>query len=163
MERFCLDCWAAPSWISKTGETRNFVWNGGGFWSSIAYGFENVSALKDSSQLIFHVRYRNNEIVPDVDDPSQFFSQDSLFLGGRLRIAPGADAKSILSLEGNFIRSRRDKGAFDNSSRFSLGFERKVADNMWFALAVGGQKGRNDGTNQGFVLSSFKWGFQQKK
>lgn len=154
---------AAPSWISKTGETRNFVWNGGGFWSSIAYGFENVSALKDSSQLIFHVRYRNNEIVPDVDDPSQFFSQDSLFLGGRLRIAPGADAKSILSLEGNFIRSRRDKGAFDNSSRFSLGFERKVADNMWFALAVGGQKGRNDGTNQGFVLSSFKWGFQQKK
>lgn len=154
---------AAPSWISKTGETKNFIWNGGGFWSSIAYGFENVGALKNNSQLIFHVRYRNNEIVPETDNPSQFFSQDSLFLGGRLRIAPGEEAKSILSLEGNFIRSRRDKGPFDNSSRFSLGLEQRIADNIWFALSLGGQSGRNDGANNAFVLSSFKWGFQQKK
>ncbi|HET6891335.1 MAG TPA: hypothetical protein VFH31_09555 [Pyrinomonadaceae bacterium] len=154
---------AAPSWISKTGETRNFVWNGGGFWSSIAYGFENVKALQNSSQLIFHVRYRNNEIVPDTNNPSQFFSQDSLFLGGRLRIAPGEEAKSILSLEGNFIRSRRNKGPYDSSSRFSLGLEQRIADNIWFALSLGGQGGRQDGANQAFVLSSFKWGFQQKK
>lgn len=152
----------APSWISKTGATKDYVWNGGGFWSTIGYGFENVEALKNNSQLLFHVRYRNNELVPDADDPTTFFSQDSLYLGGRLRIAPGETAKSIFSLEGTYIRSRKDKGEWDNSRRFSLGFERRVAENIWFALSVGGQGGRTDGANHAFVLSSFKWGFQQK-
>ena len=153
----------APSWISKTGATKDYVWNGGGFWSTIGYGFENVEALKNNSQLLFHVRYRNNELVPDADDPTLFFSQDSLYLGTRLRIAPGETAKSIFSLEGTYIRSRKDKGEWDNSRRFSLGFERRIAENIWFALSVGGQGGRSDGVNHAFVLSSFKWGFQQKK
>ena len=152
----------APSWISKTGETKNFEWNGGGFWSTIAYGFENVEALKNNSQVLFHVRYRTNEIVPDTEDPTLFFSQDSFYLGGRLRIAPGEEAKSIFSVEGNYIRSRKDKGPWDNSRRFSLGLERRIAENIWFALSVGGQGGRTDGANHAFVLSSFKWGFQQK-
>jgi hypothetical protein len=152
----------APSWISKTGETKNFEWNGGGFWSTVAYGFEQVKALEDNSQLLFHVRYRNNELVPDAEDPTIFFNQDSLYVGGRLRIAPGKTAKSIFSLEGNYIRSRQDKGSWDNSRRFSLGLERRIAENIWFALSVGGQGGRIDGANHAFVLSSFKWGFQQK-
>ena len=153
----------APSWISRTGETKNFEWNGGGFWSTIAYGFEQVKALEDNSQLLFHVRYRNNELVPDTEDPTLFFNQDSLYVGARLRIAPGEEAKSIFSLEGNYIRSRQEKGPWDNSRRFSLGFERRIAENIWFALSVGGQGGRADGANHNFVLSSFKWGFQQKK
>ena len=153
---------AAPSWISETGETKNFHWNGGGFWTSLAYGFEGVNALKDNSQLILHARYRNNEIVPDPATAGQFVSQDSSFFGGRFRMAPGSAAKSIFSLEGNFIRSRLNKGAFDNSSRFSLGLEQRIADNIWFSLALGGQSGRADGQNKPFVLTSFKWGFSQK-
>ncbi len=153
----------APSWISESGQTKDFHWNGGGFWTSLAYGFDNVSALKGNSQLILHARYRNNEIVSDEQDQGQFFSQDSMFFGGRLRMAPGSKASSIFSLEGNYIRSRRNKGVFDSSYRYSLGLEKKVADNIWFSLALGGQGGRSDGTNQPFVLSSFKWGFSQKK
>lgn len=153
----------APSWISKTGETNNFEWNGGGFWSTFAYGFETVDALKNNSQLLFHVRYRDSELVPDADDPTLFFSEDSFYLGGRLRIAPGEEAKSIFSLEGNYIRSRKENGPWDNSRRFSLGLEQRIAENIWFALSVGGQGGRTDGANHAFVLSSFKWGFQQKK
>lgn len=153
----------APSWISKTGATKDYVWNGGGFWSTIGYGFEHVKALENSSQILFHVRYRNNELVPDTDDPTLFFNQDSLYLGARVRIAPGDEAKSIFSFEGNYIRSRKAKGPWDNSRRFSLGFERRIAENIWFALSAGGQSGRSDGVNNAFVLSSFKWGFQQKK
>jgi hypothetical protein len=153
----------APSWISKTGQTKDFIWNGGGFWTSVAYGFNSVDALKDNSQLIFHARYRTNESVPDPNDKGKFFTQDSLFLGSRLRIAPGSEAKSILSFEGVFLRSRRNKGTFDNSSRYSLGFEQRVSDNIWFALSLGGQSGQPDGNNQPFVLSSFKWGFSPKK
>jgi hypothetical protein len=152
----------APSWISKTGETKNFVWNGGGFWTSVGYGFEGVSSLRDNSQLIFHARYRNNESVPDMENEGQFFTRDSIFLGTRLRIAPGSGAKSIFSLEGNFVRSRRDSNEFDNSSRYSLGLEQRLAENIWFALALGGQSGRTDGRNNAFVLTSFKWGFTRK-
>ncbi len=152
----------APSWISKTGQTKNFVWNGGGFWTSVAYGFDNIEALKDSSQVIIHARYRNNEVVPDTNNAGQFLSRDTIFLGGRLRVAPGSEPNSIFSLEGNFVRSRQNKGAFDNSSRYSVGFEQRLANNIWFSLAAGGQSGRADGSNQAFVLSSFKWGFSQK-
>lgn len=153
----------APSWISETGKTSDFGWNGGGFWTSIAYGFENVSGLRDNSQFIFHARYRNNEIVADTANAGKFFSQDSFFLGGRLRVSPGLAAKSILSLEGTFIRSRRDKSAYDNASRFSFGFERRINDNIWFSLSMGGETGRADTSNQGFILSSFKWGFSQRR
>lgn len=152
----------APSWISKTGQTKNFEWNGGGFWTSIGYGFEG-SSLENNSQLLFHARYRNNESVADPDNEGQFFSQDSIFLGSRLRVAPGEEAKSIFSLEGNFVRSRRDNNAYDNSSRYSLGLEQRVADNIWFALSLGGQSGRADGRNNAFVLTSFKWGFTRKE
>ena len=152
----------APSWISKSGETKNFVWNGGGFWTSLAYGFDSVSSLRDNSQLVFHARYRTNEVIPDTDNQGQFLSQDSLFLGTRLRIAPGIAAKSIFSVEGNFIRSRRESSAFDNSSRYSLGLEQRLADNIWFSLALGGQSGNTNGNNQAFVMTSFKWGFTKK-
>ena len=91
------------------------------------------------------------------------FSQDSFFFGTRLRIAPGTDAKSIFSVEGNFVRSRREHNAFDNSSRYSLGFEQRLAENIWFELSLGGQSGRKDGNNQAFMLTSFKWGFNKKE
>jgi hypothetical protein len=154
---------AAPSWISETGETKNFHWNGAGLWTSFAYGFEGVSALKDNSQLILHARYRTNEIVPDTANAGQFLSQDSHFFGGRLRMAPGSAAKSIFSLEGSYIRSRLNKGLYDNSTRFSLGLEQRIADGIWFSLALGGQGGRADGANKPFVLTSFKWGFDKKR
>jgi len=154
---------AAPSWISETGQTKDFHWNGGGFWTSLAYGFEGVSALKDNSQLVVHLRYRNNEIIPDTVNAGQFLSQDSLFFGGLLRLAPGSAAKSIFSVEGNYIRSRLNKGLYDNSTRFSLGLEQRITDGIWFSLALGGQGGRADGQNKPFVLTSFKWGFDQKK
>ncbi|HEU4796350.1 MAG TPA: hypothetical protein VFT02_12010 [Pyrinomonadaceae bacterium] len=154
---------AAPSWISETGETADFHWNGAGVWTSFAYGFEEVKALKDNSQLILHARYRSNEIVPDTENEGEFLSQDSFFFGGRLRMSPGSAAKTIFSVEGNYIRSRLNKGLYDTSSRFSLGLERRIADNIWFTLALGGQGGRIDGQNKPFVLTSFKWGFDKQR
>jgi hypothetical protein len=150
----------APSWISPDGKTSSYQWNGGGVWSSVAYGFEGVPGLDRNAQLIFHVRYRNNEMVPDPDVEKSFLFQDSLFLGSRLRVG---SANSSASFEGVFIRSRNNNQRFDNSSRFSLGVERKVAENMWFNISFGGEQGRKDGRNNGFVLTSFKWGFSEKK
>jgi len=151
---------AAPSWLSPDGKTSNYKWNGGGVWSSLAYGFEGVPGLSSNSQLIFHARYRDNEMVPEPDVPKTFFSQDSLYLGSRLRVGT---ANSTASFEGVFVRSRKNDLAFENSSRFSLGLERKVAENMWFNISFGGERGRSDGKNNGFILTAFRWGFSEKK
>lgn len=150
----------APSWISTSGQTKNFKWNGGGFWSSVAYGFEGFPVLAKRSQIIFHGRYRSNEQVPDPAIQGAFLSQDSLFFGTRVRVG---NENSTGSFEGVFVRSRHDANAWDTSARYAVGFERRVAENLWFALAFGGENGRANGNNKGFVLTSFRWGFSEKR
>jgi len=151
---------AAPSWISKDGQTKNMQWNGGGFWTSLGYGFEGVPGLEDKSQLILHARYRNREQVPDPDTTGAFLSQDSLFFGARFRHgSPTFNG----SFEYTFLRSRFAGQRYDNSSRLSLGFERRIAGDTWFNLSLGGETGRQDGRNNGFVLTSFKWAFSDRR
>lgn len=151
---------AAPSWISTTGTTDKFRWNGGGVWASFAYGFEGVSGLQDNSQLIFHVRFRSNEQVPDPATPGNFFTQDSSYFGTRLRLG---NPDTNVSFEGVYIRLKRAGEARDNSYRYSLGFERRIAQNIWFQLALGSDAGRRDSNNQAFVRGTFNWGFTRKQ
>ena len=151
---------AAPSWISTDGQTKNLSWNGGGFWTSLAYGFEGVPGMETRSQLIFHARYRNREEVPDPDITGNFLSQDSMFFGSRFRHgSPNFNG----SFEYSFLRSRINGQSFDNSARLALGFERRIAGDTWFNLALGGETGRADGRNNGFVITSFKWAFSQRR
>ena len=150
----------APSWISKNGQTKDLLWNGGGFWTSFAYGFEGVPGLDKKSQLILHARYRNREQVPDPNVSGAFLSQDSLFFGTRFRTgSPTFNG----SFEYTFLRSRVTGLKYDNSSRLSLLFERRIAGDTWFNLSLGGETGRQDGRNNGFVLTSFKWAFSDRK
>jgi len=151
---------AAPSWISTDGQTKNLGWNGGGFWTSLAYGFEGVPGLENKSQLILHGRYRNREQVPDPDVTGAFLSQDTLFFGARFRTgSPTFNG----SFEYTFLRSRFAGQRYDNSSRLSLLFERRIAGDTWFNLSLGGETGRQDGRNNGFVLTSFKWAFSDRR
>lgn len=151
---------AAPSWISLTGETKRYRWDGGGFWTSVAYGFEGVPGLKDRSQLILHARYRNREQVPDPDAEGAFFRQDSAFFGARFRHgSPTFNG----SFEYTFLRLRPAGKASDNAQRLALGFERRIAGDTWFNLSLGGETGRADGKNNGFVLTSFKWAFSGRR
>jgi hypothetical protein len=151
---------AAPSWISTNGQTKDMHWNGGGFWTSLAYGFEGVPGLENRSQLILHGRYRNREQVPDPDVTGTFLSQDSLFFGARFRTgSPTFNG----SFEYTFLRSRFAGQRYDNSSRLSLLFERRILGDTWFNLSLGGETGREDGHNNGFVLTSFKWAFSDRR
>jgi hypothetical protein len=151
---------AAPTWISPTGQTGDYRYDGGGAWTSLAYGFEGIQGLENTSQLIFHARYRNKETVPEPEMEGKFFRQDSFFLGARLR---AGTENSSASFEGVFQRQRRLGLPFENSSRLAFGIERKIAENIWFQLAFGGQNATPDGKKKGFVLSTFKWGFSQKR
>ncbi|HEY3580204.1 MAG TPA: hypothetical protein VGK82_06650 [Pyrinomonadaceae bacterium] len=150
---------AAPSWISPTGTSDNFRWNGGGVWASLAYGFDGLTGLQRNSQLIFHARFRSNEQVPYPDHAGNFFTQKSSFVGSRLRLG---DPDTNLSFEGVYIRLKRPGQAWDNSYRFLAGLERRVAQNIWFQLSVGKDSGRGDGNNKAFIKGTFNWGFVRK-
>ena len=155
---------AAPAWISPTGETKDFRHDGGGVWTSLSYGFEGLpkglNTLKENSQLIFHARYRNNEMVPEPNMQGKFFKQDSFFLGGKANVG---NENSTVSFEGVFQRLRRQGAHFDNSSRLAFGIERKIAENIWFHLAFGSQTATPDDKKSGFILTAFKWGFSEKR
>lgn len=149
----------APSWISKTGQTRGFKWNGGAVWTSIAYGFEGVSSLQRIAQLIFHARHRTREVVPDPANQGQFLTQNSTFFGARFR---AGSAKFALNFEDSFIRTRVIGGKFDNINRFSIGAEARITDNLYFVIASGSNLGADNGQQKGFLMSSFKYGFNKK-
>jgi hypothetical protein len=151
---------AAPSWISNTGTTDKFRWNGGGFWTSLAYGFEGVKGLDDKSQLILHLRVRSNEQVADPANAGKFLLQNSRFFGARFNVG---NANNHLSFEGVYLWLKRPGLAPDNSYRYSLGVERRVAENTWFQLSLGGDSGRRDGNNQAFIKGTLNWGFTRKQ
>jgi|GEM_PF-1297978 len=151
---------AAPSWISETGTTDKFRWNGGGFWTSLAYGFEGVKGLDQNSQLILHFRVRSNEQVADPNNAGQFLLQNSRFFGARFNVG---NENNHVAFEGVYQWLKRPGLASDNSYRYSLGFERRVAQNIWFQLSLGGDSGRRDGNNQAFVKGTFNWGFTRKQ
>jgi hypothetical protein len=148
----------APSWISKTGQTTGFKWNGGAFWTSVAYGFEGISSLQRMAQLIFHARYRTQEHVPDPVNQGTFQIQDSAFLGARFR---AGSPKFALNFEDTFIRTKVIGGIRDSINRVSFGAEARITDNLYFVITSGSNLGADNGT-KGFLLSSFKYGFNKK-
>lgn len=151
----------APSWITKVNDSgdEGYKWNGGAAWTSIAYGFEGISALERIAQLILHARYRSRERVPDPVNGGTFLTQNSTMFGARFR---AGSPKFGLNFEDTFIRTRVLGGATDNINRFSVGAEARITDNLYFVITSGSNLGSDNGQKRGFVLSSFKYGFNPK-
>jgi hypothetical protein len=95
-------------------------------WSSLAYGFEGVPGLENTSQFTI-----------------QWMRRDRQFVSG-LRLTVGA-VDTHVSL---------DWTAAAHSSQLALDVEKKIADNLWLEMTVGGAS-----TNHVFLLTSFHWGF----
>jgi hypothetical protein len=149
----------APSAITETGDTNALKWDGAAAWASLGYGFENVPGLEDSSQLIVHYRRRTQERLPDSRTTGRFFSQDSDVIGIRWRLGT---ADTTGSFEYVFLRRHVRPQPIDDSSRLSLALERHISGNTWLSVAFGSDRGRQDGSNKAFVLSSFNWSLNQK-
>lgn len=149
---------AAPSWISLDGNVRDLRWNGGAFWTSLAYGFDGISGLEDMFQAILHARYRTNEQVPDPNVQGNFLIQDSTLFGVLLK---GGTPDFAFTGEYIYANNKPQGMMSDRTFRLSFGAERKVATNLWFSVSVGGDGGRTGGKNNNFVLTSFKWNFSK--
>jgi hypothetical protein len=146
---------AAPSWISPSGDTEEFRWNGITVWNSFAYGFEGVPVLERSSQLIVHARYRSREEVPDPEAEGKFMRQDSFLAGARLRIG---SVDTNLAFDGAYIREWGERGD-RNAYRVSAALERRMTKNLWLSISAGQEIGSDDGKNALLILGNFKLGY----
>jgi hypothetical protein len=149
----------APSWISENGKTSDFRWNGGAFWTSFAYGFEEIPSLNKIGQLILHARFRTKEQVDDPANPGQFLSQNSTIFGGRFR---AGNPSFAFNLEGAWVRNHPSGLAAFNANRFSLGAEARVSANLYLVVSGGSNLGDSGGQKKGFLMTSFKYGFNKK-
>jgi hypothetical protein len=149
----------APTWTSQTGSGDDLARSGSGVWTTLAYGFEQVPGLQRNAQLLVHARWRDDEPVLTAKDPKVFDLRDSRLLGLQLR---AGTASTTIAAEGINERVTPPSGGATTDRRYSVGFEHRVADNLWLGLAMGSGKSSATAQKKGaFVLSSLKWGFAE--
>jgi hypothetical protein len=142
------------AWTSDSGSFDDSKTSTRGAWTSFAYGFENLRWLEEHAQFIVHLRRLVSERVKDPLDSAKFMNQDSDVVGVRLRMGTPEAAASI---EGSYQRLSPEGRERDKVRRLAVGFEYKIAKDVWFVASVGGEGGRKNGENKSFVLGSFRF------
>lgn len=161
----------APTWTSDDGSYEDLEWSGLAAYATLAYGFEEFNSsplLKDGSQLLFHARYRSEEIVPDEDVAGGSFEQDTLILAGQFRFAlgqallsdgaKGRDLNTLLEI--GYIDANRTGADDEKFWRWAVGAEIALfgSDNTYFQVTAGSDEG-DDESGDAFVLGALKFGF----
>lgn len=167
-ERYRQETWnnsgfvvgAAPTWVSQTGATSALAQSGGAVWASLAYGFEHVPGLENTSQIIVHGRYRSGDRVPKPDTANDFYTQSSALGGVRIRFG-AVDTNA--SFESVYLHTNPDGLPTENYFRLSAAAEHRVVDNVWLHFSVGGESGRKDDRSHLFVLTNLKFSVGDKK
>jgi hypothetical protein len=99
------------------------------------------------------------EQVPDPQDPKKVTIRNSRLLGIQIR---AGTVDSSLAFETLIDETTPAGGTASTDRRMSLGYERRLAPNLWLGVAVGsGAPAAGDKKKSGFVLSSLKWGFAE--
>lgn len=137
------------AWTSDTGDFKDRKATTRGLWTSYAH------KLQESSQLVLHVRAMDNERVVDPKNAGQFLNQDSSILGASFRT--GSETFTA-SLQASYQRIKPDGRDQDKLKRVALGFDIRVAKDVWLTASVGGEGGRKDGESKSFVLGGLKFG-----
>lgn len=147
---------AAPAWIQEDGTQGKTKWGGATFWTSLAYGFERFSTLRETSQLILGFRYGLGNRAPDLQNSGSFVKQDTALLGARLRLGK---PNLHVSFEGSYLRIDPQGSGTQDAYRFSLApeFKLPILDNLWFQVSVGGTGGRGS-DDRLFIMSSIRLG-----
>jgi hypothetical protein len=149
----------APTWTSVTGAAGDLTRSGSGAWTTFGYGFEGVPGLQRNAQVLLHARYRNDEMLPAPEAAATRRLQDSRLLGVQLR---AGTANSTVAVEALFERVTPAGLSATSDRRYSIGYERRLADNLWLGVALGsGAATVGEEAKGGFLLSSLKWGFTE--
>jgi hypothetical protein len=149
----------APTWVSPTGATSDLDSGTFSAWTSFSYGFGDVPGLRDVAQLTGHIRRLSNELVTDADLPGGSEVRDSSIFGLRLRAGTTGFG---LSFEAAYVKTSAAGRDDDTLSRLAFVAERRLADNAWLTVSVGGDRGADVPTRQGMtVLSALRFGLSK--
>ena len=162
----------APTWTAAKGNVGDLDWSGVGIWTSVSYGFEEISNLEDNAQILLHARYRSDELAPDPMESGTFFEQDTLTIAGQIRVAGFSFRKTTGGPDLNFLFetayvNENRKGRPDEELlRYTLGFDYRIMDDLYLDFSIGTEDGRDDGGDNSFGISfgmaTLKWGFSDK-
>lgn len=149
----------APFWTSEDGDLENLGDTGVSIWTSLAFGFDGFpDFFRRHAQLIVHGRYMVNQLVPDNTISGSYIDQDTMIFGGRLRMGKN---RFNVNLECAWIREDPDGYATDDSTRYSVGADVRLASNLWLSFSVGSESGNEEG-DEGFVIGNFKYAIGEK-
>jgi len=143
----------APSWISADGLSQNFKGNGGGVWTSLAYGFDHSKLLADKAQLTAHARYRDKEYVPDKNNANIFVQQDAFAAGGSLRFG---SALFNGSFEGLYVHTRL-QGMTERSAEYAFAVEKRLATGVWLNVSINRNNATPTSKENVSLLTGLKW------
>jgi len=157
--RSAWDIAVARVWVNTDGSASDLSNSGASVWSSLAYGFEQQPVLRDSAQLIGMIKITNGEQVPNAATPPLFTDQDSRFVGVRFRFG-GEDR--VFNIEGLSIRTSAPGVADEHYTRYTLGGDIKISEDVWLNISFGQNSGRTALTDVGFVKAGLQWGLSQE-
>lgn len=115
--------------------------------------------IGSNGQLIFHLRWQDDEVATDPKDEKAFVVQDAFIGGARLRWkAPGG----ALMLEATYRDLDRKSGEDDSYTLASIGYEFRVAEGLWLQVATGKAYGTNAFDNDEVFSGQLRWGRSDK-
>jgi hypothetical protein len=153
----------ASIFMSTMGDLEDLESSGVTIYGTLSYGFDQLQALKDTSQLLLHMRYRTEEQIPAPDMSGSFIEQDFFLAGAQLRVAGPTIGNKIggrdLVFFGEFDYRISDRDGEDNddSYRYAFGIEYKLADNVTFSLTLGDESGDDKTSSGTFAIGGLKW------
>lgn len=148
----------APVWTNNPGDEGGFRSDGGGLWTSLAWGFEpfRESFLGKHAQVIAHWRMRRNEHVTKDNVTTD---HDTALRGLRLRIGGPSFSGSI---EVTRSRNTIDSGTV-RVRRLLAGIEQTLTGNLSLQLSGGRETIGNSGASRTIVRSGFHWKFKMNE
>jgi hypothetical protein len=158
--RSAWDVAVAKVWINPEGSASGLSEGGTSVWSSLAYGFEadafnKLPSLRNNAQIIGIIRTTQGEQTPVAATPGQFREQDTDYMGVRFRF--GGESR-VFNLEGLRIRTNSRGVDDDHYTRYTLGGDIKVSEDVWLNVSFGQNSGHAGFTDAGFVKAGLQWG-----
>ncbi len=143
------------AWTSDSGNFNDRKTATRGVWTTYAGRLQDNSWLAEHGQLLLHVRALTNERVPDSKNAGKFINQDSRVAGIGFKL--GSESFNA-TLQTSYQRLKIEGVAnIDKIRKTAIGFEFKVANDMWLVATAGGESGRVNGENKSFVSAGLKF------
>lgn len=167
---FKLSAAYAPTWLSETGKFGDLTWDGSSTWVTTSWQWyvngsdaddgkigreRSTQPLISEFELLGHLRYQQGKQVVDPSDQLRTAEQDMLIAAVGLRFG-NSDWHAMV--EASYLRFFDGLEGEGDGFRIGGGFERRLAENLWFAMQAGHDFGSGGSDEDFFAIGTFRFG-----